>query len=74
MSVAVEIPDGHTGSILEDVGQCITRASEVSTTIIQVESGTQRILLAPEFVAAAHDYQVRMAISVRVEKTGADIF
>src|SRR6202023_273945 len=45
-----------------------------SVTVVQVESRPQSILFAPEFVPAAHHQQIGMAISVRIEEAGADVF
>ena len=74
VTIAVEITNGHTGAILEDVGKRATRALEVSTAVVQIQARPQSILLAPEFVPAAHDQQVGMPISVRIEEGGADVF
>jgi len=38
VTIAVEITNGHTGAILEDVRKRVTRALEVSVAVIQVEA------------------------------------
>ncbi len=72
--VAVEITDGHTGPILEDVRKRIAGALKVSTAVVEIEARPEGILLAPELVAAAHDEQVLTPVSVGVEEAGADVF
>jgi hypothetical protein len=73
MPVAIEITDGHTGAVLEHIGKCITGTLKVSLAVVHVEPRPQSILLAPEFVSAAHDEQVRMPITVRIDKARADV-
>ncbi len=72
--IAVEITNSHTGAVLEDVGKRATRAREVSVAVVHVKARAQSVLPTPEFVPAAHDKQVGMPISIRVEEARADVF
>src|SRR4029077_9179359 len=46
---------------------------EVSVAVVHVKARQQSLLLSPEFVPAAHDKQVGMPISIRVEEARADV-
>jgi len=74
LPVAVEITDGHTGAVLEDVRKRIAHALKVSMAVVEIEARPEGILLPPELVAAAHDEEVLTPVSVGVEEAGTDVF
>ena len=47
---------------------------EVPLPVVEVQAVLQRVVVAPELVAAAHDVQIGIAVAIGVEEHGVDIF
>src|SRR5205823_386667 len=48
-------------------------ATKVALPIVDVEAVLERVVVAPELVAAADDVQVRMSVAIRVEEHRVDV-
>ena len=54
-------------------GSASPRAHEIALAVIEVQPGSQRVFVAPEFVAPAHHEQVLVAVAIRVEEDRVDV-
>jgi len=73
IAVAVEVTNADTGPVLENVRNGVAGTLEIPAAVVEIQSGTQRIFVPPEFIAAAGNEQIDIAVAVCIEENRAHI-
>ena len=73
VAVAVEIAGHHARSVVEERGQRARCLAERAVAVVEVQPVEQRVVLARELVAGAHDVEIEIAIAVGVEERGVHV-